>query len=37
MRLGGEKAWTTVRFGAADDVSLGDPFAEAGGADGAAG
>lgn len=37
VRLGGEKAWTTVRFGAADDVSLGDPFAEAEGADGAAG
>ncbi|MCP2638129.1 hypothetical protein K0817_016370 [Microbacterium sp. HD4P20] len=29
LRLGGEQAWTTVTFGAADDVTLGDPFAEA--------
>jgi hypothetical protein len=35
LRLGGERAWTTVSFGAADDVSLGDPFAEAGAETGA--
>ena len=37
VRLGGEEAWTTVRFGAADDVTLGDPFADADGTAGAAG
>lgn len=37
VRLGGEDAWTTVRFGDAGDVTLGDPFAEAEGTGGAGG
>ncbi|GGH40884.1 hypothetical protein [Microbacterium album] len=28
VRLGGEAAWTTIRYGDADGVVLGDPFAQ---------